>query len=125
MVFVTVMLTYERTERSVPGPGGSTDDERFGWVIRINGLAGDLDFHGEFPKFALTKDQQFELTSFEDSTMSFNEHDQFHPPMALVTKFLGWFDENRYVNTSSALTAEKNEITYCLWNFQRRPQISF
>ncbi|CAL8118663.1 unnamed protein product [Orchesella dallaii] len=120
MGFVTVMLNYERTERSVPVPGGSIDDERFGWVIRINGLAEDSGFLNEFPKFAITREQEFELTSFEEANLSFDEHDQFHPPMALVTKYLGWLDNLGYENKSSALTAEKNEITYCLWNFQLR-----
>lgn len=82
-----------------------------------------LSFHAEFrkafPKFTWRKDQ-LELTCFEEKALSCDQHDQYHPPLTLVTKFLDQIDELGYQNTSCSLTAEKKEITFCLWNFQAR-----
>lgn len=69
--------------------------------------------------FVVAKGQLI-LTCFEEPALSYNEHDQFHPPMGLVTKFLGMIVQQGYTNTSSSITAEKNEMTFCLWNFQKR-----
>lgn len=70
-------------------------------------------------KFILEKGQLV-LTCFEETILSYEAHDQFHPPMGLITKFLGMVVQQGYLNTSSSITAEKNEMTFCLWNFQKR-----
>jgi len=127
--FVTVMLNYERTEKTIPGPAGPLEEEKFGWAIRINGIADynlskeDIsDLQRDFNDFVL-KDGQLELTSFEENKLSYDCHDQFHPPMTLVTRILDKIVRRGYRNASCSMTAEKNEVTYCLWNFEKRCEL--